>query len=197
MSGGQSTLELISYSGLLLLQRIHISGLWMGVRNWKSRGVFNPRIPCKESQGIPGKSITFPGGCFSCVLRGCIKPWFLLGFYGESAGARTQDQRLKRAMLYQLSYALEPLFQVSTFGGGNSPRKSRFRLGMTGSSSGGSAVRAAERGDRRGIGRVAAAGRWPVRRRAWPPPPNGSDRQGNAAILTRFSHLSRTSNSLT
>ena len=28
--------------------------------------------------------------------------------YGESAGARTQDQRLKRAMLYQLSYALEP-----------------------------------------------------------------------------------------
>ena len=25
---------------------------------------------------------------------------------GESAGARTQDQRLKRAMLYQLSYAL-------------------------------------------------------------------------------------------
>jgi hypothetical protein len=28
---------------------------------------------------------------------------------GESAGARTQDQRLKRAMLYQLSYALEPL----------------------------------------------------------------------------------------
>ena len=29
---------------------------------------------------------------------------------GESAGARTQDQRLKRAMLYQLSYALRPLF---------------------------------------------------------------------------------------
>ena len=29
-------------------------------------------------------------------------------FDGESAGARTQDQRLKRAMLYQLSYALEP-----------------------------------------------------------------------------------------
>ena len=27
---------------------------------------------------------------------------------GESAGARTQDQRLKRAMLYQLSYALGP-----------------------------------------------------------------------------------------
>jgi hypothetical protein len=28
---------------------------------------------------------------------------------GESAGARTQDQRLKRAMLYQLSYALSSL----------------------------------------------------------------------------------------
>ena len=30
------------------------------------------------------------------------------GLDGESAGTRTQDQRLKRAMLYQLSYALEP-----------------------------------------------------------------------------------------
>jgi hypothetical protein len=38
-------------------------------------------------------------------------------FDGESAGARTQDQRLKRAMLYQLSYALGPLFQVSTIWG--------------------------------------------------------------------------------
>jgi hypothetical protein len=36
---------------------------------------------------------------------------------GESAGARTQDQRLKRAMLYQLSYALKPHIQVSTFEG--------------------------------------------------------------------------------
>ena len=27
---------------------------------------------------------------------------------GERAGARTQDQRLKRAMLYQLSYPLGP-----------------------------------------------------------------------------------------
>ncbi len=35
---------------------------------------------------------------------------------GESAGARTQDQRLKRAMLYQLSYALEPHFQGSIAG---------------------------------------------------------------------------------
>src|ERR1700722_7655137 len=47
---------------------------------------------------------------------GCLKPASLLGFYGESAGARTQDQRLKRAMLYQLSYALKPHYQVSTFG---------------------------------------------------------------------------------
>lgn len=37
--------------------------------------------------------------------------------FGESAGARTQDQRLKRAMLYQLSYALKPLSKVSTSGG--------------------------------------------------------------------------------
>jgi hypothetical protein len=29
-----------------------------------------------------------------------------LGRCGELAGARTQDQRLKRAMLYQLSYEL-------------------------------------------------------------------------------------------
>ena len=36
-----------------------------------------------------------------------------IGVYGESAGARTQDQRLKRAMLYQLSYALEPHSQGS------------------------------------------------------------------------------------
>jgi hypothetical protein len=28
--------------------------------------------------------------------------------FGERAGARTQDQRLKRAMLYQLSYPLAP-----------------------------------------------------------------------------------------
>ncbi len=34
--------------------------------------------------------------------------------YGESAGARTQDQRLKRAMLYQLSYALLPPNNGST-----------------------------------------------------------------------------------
>ena len=40
---------------------------------------------------------------------------------GESAGARTQDQRLKRAMLYQLSYALEPLYKLSTFSGVERP----------------------------------------------------------------------------
>ena len=34
------------------------------------------------------------------------------GLDGESAGARTQDQRLKRAMLYQLSYALS-LFKLA------------------------------------------------------------------------------------
>ena len=35
---------------------------------------------------------------------------------GELAGARTQDQRLKRAMLYQLSYELDQdrLFQGTT-----------------------------------------------------------------------------------
>ena len=32
-----------------------------------------------------------------------------LVLHGELAGARTQDQRLKRAMLYQLSYELSPL----------------------------------------------------------------------------------------
>jgi hypothetical protein len=49
----------------------------------------------------------------------CLEPLSLLGFDGESAGARTQDQRLKRAMLYQLSYALKPHYQVSTFRPGN------------------------------------------------------------------------------
>src|SRR5277367_4203680 len=44
---------------------------------------------------------------------------------GESAGARTQDQRLKRAMLYQLSYALKPHYQVSTFGRWNFAAKQR------------------------------------------------------------------------
>jgi hypothetical protein len=60
---------------------------------------------------------------------GSLKPASLLGFYGESAGARTQDQRLKRAMLYQLSYALKPHYQVSTFSRGNfAPNPLRHRL---------------------------------------------------------------------
>jgi hypothetical protein len=78
-----------------------------------------PNIPCKESQGIPEKSITFVSLWWvvaSVVFwLGFLKSAALLGFDGESAGARTQDQRLKRAMLYQLSYALKPHYQVSTF----------------------------------------------------------------------------------
>jgi hypothetical protein len=61
---------------------------------------------------MPDKSITFvllPNYCFSSVFWMMGKSVLLLGFDGESAGARTQDQRLKRAMLYQLSYALIPL----------------------------------------------------------------------------------------
>ena len=45
-------------------------------------------------------------------------------FDGESAGARTQDQRLKRAMLYQLSYALVPLEK------GNTSRQSAHLYGV-------------------------------------------------------------------
>ncbi len=36
--------------------------------------------------------------------------YLIIKVYGESAGARTQDQRLKRAMLYQLSYALNTTY---------------------------------------------------------------------------------------
>ena len=43
-------------------------------------------------------------------LRPSVEMTVLMGFRGkesgERAGARTQDQRLKRAMLYQLSYPL-------------------------------------------------------------------------------------------
>jgi hypothetical protein len=85
--------------------------------------VREPNMPCKESQGIPEKSITFVSlwrVIASIVLwRGSLKPASLLGFYGESAGARTQDQRLKRAMLYQLSYALRPHYQITTFNCGH------------------------------------------------------------------------------
>jgi hypothetical protein len=50
------------------------------------------------------------------------------GYYGESAGARTQDQRLKRAMLYQLSYALRPLYKVSTVEAANLGQQRDFAL---------------------------------------------------------------------
>ena len=39
-------------------------------------------------------------------LQGRSSKLFIL--YGERAGTRTQDPRLKRALLYQLSYALSP-----------------------------------------------------------------------------------------
>ena len=58
------------------------------------------------------------------LLAGFPVCLILLELYGESAGARTQDQRLKRAMLYQLSYALtNHLFKVSTLRGVNSKRE--------------------------------------------------------------------------
>jgi hypothetical protein len=89
------------------------------------KSVYVKRVPqgskltCKKSQGIPGKSITFvslfPANASVVFWWVYLKPAPLLGFDGESAGARTQDQRLKRAMLYQLSYALKPHYQVSTF----------------------------------------------------------------------------------
>jgi hypothetical protein len=71
--------------------------------------------------------ITFPDGYFSCILVGVCIARVFIGFDGESAGARTQDQRLKRAMLYQLSYALKPHYQVSTFNRGNFLAKPRQR----------------------------------------------------------------------
>ena len=42
---------------------------------------------------------------------------FILNNFGELAGARTQDQRLKRAMLYQLSYELSPFVFNNLRGG--------------------------------------------------------------------------------
>ena len=75
----------------------------------------------RVAQGIPHKSITFVSLSHLYVplpaSDGLRKLFFILYLYGESAGARTQDQRLKRAMLYQLSYALEPHYKVSTVGG--------------------------------------------------------------------------------
>jgi hypothetical protein len=43
-------------------------------------------------------------------------------------------------MLYQLSYALRPHFQVSTFGGGNSSLKCSFRIWYAALRLGGSGV---------------------------------------------------------
>ena len=37
------------------------------------------------------------------------------GMFGELAGARTQDPRLKRAMLYQLSYELVPFQKYHSY----------------------------------------------------------------------------------
>jgi hypothetical protein len=91
----------------------------LGTRPEKGRGDIRSHGSLARSRkGSMGKyhfCITFPGDSFSCVLEVCVKPASLLGSDGESAGARTQDQRLKRAMLYQLSYALKPHYQVSTF----------------------------------------------------------------------------------
>src|SRR6266478_3118565 len=88
-------------------------------RAGRVEGILESQIPCKESQGILGKSITFvslfPTDDSAVFWWECLEPVYLWGSDGESAGARTQDQRLKRAMLYQLSYALKPHYQVSTF----------------------------------------------------------------------------------
>jgi hypothetical protein len=43
----------------------------------------------------------------------CSDNFFILN--GELAGIRTQDQRLKRAMLYQLSYELSPISKLTQF----------------------------------------------------------------------------------
>ena len=56
-----------------------------------------------------------PDGSVRLECAASIIPTYDIDLYGESAGARTQDQRLKRAMLYQLSYALVPLLNGSTF----------------------------------------------------------------------------------
>jgi hypothetical protein len=58
---------------------------------------------------MPFKPLFYPGAdrpnwqlaCFSVTLQ-------MVGVFGELAGTRTQDPRLKRALLYQLSYELSP-----------------------------------------------------------------------------------------
>ncbi len=101
----------------------------VGYRMWKEcpslgRGLLCVR--CIGSLGVAWDNgslyhfrITQPV-CASLLMAECSgKPFILFVIYGESAGARTQDQRLKRAMLYQLSYALRPHYQVSTVDSAN------------------------------------------------------------------------------
>jgi hypothetical protein len=65
--------------------------------------VFGARRQARRvHRGIQRVSLCIPDG-FSTFWEVPVS----FDVYGESAGARTQDQRLKRAMLYQLSYALE------------------------------------------------------------------------------------------
>jgi hypothetical protein len=75
------------------------------------------------SSGNPASRITFISHqdkeLMQPIQRWSPKLLNIFGIYGESAGARTQDQRLKRAMLYQLSYALRPHYQVSTVDSAN------------------------------------------------------------------------------
>jgi hypothetical protein len=64
-------------------------------------GVFGPVFLARSRKGYPGKVSLlyhFSGWSLQSCFGGCVKPASLLGFYGESAGARTQDQRLKRAL---------------------------------------------------------------------------------------------------
>ena len=44
--------------------------------------------------------------CITALFRSKFGLLLVLYFYGELAGIRTQDPRLKRALLYQLSYEL-------------------------------------------------------------------------------------------
>jgi hypothetical protein len=93
--------------------------------------VGEPVSLARSRKGYPQKSITFVSLWWAaarlCFGSAFLKPASLSGFDGESAGARTQDQRLKRAMLYQLSYALRPHYQVSTFRPVNFPAKQWLR----------------------------------------------------------------------
>ena len=52
-------------------------------------------IPCKESQGINRKKITFPSGCFGCVFGGALKLLFLLGLMVRALGLEPRTNALK------------------------------------------------------------------------------------------------------